>query len=114
MNNILLIGMTNRKDLIDEALLRPGRLEIHVEISLPDEHGRVEILNIHTKGMREKGYLEPDVSIPAIAAKTKNFSGAELEGLLRSATSFAMNRKVSFTDLSIKEGDFRISPGNLL
>ncbi|CAK9117374.1 unnamed protein product [Durusdinium trenchii] len=108
LNNILLIGMTNRKDLIDEALLRPGRLEIHVEISLPDEHGRVEILNIHTKGMREKGYLEPDVSIPAIAAKTKNFSGAELEGLLRSATSFAMNRKVSFTDLSIKEGDFRI------
>jgi ATP-dependent 26S proteasome regulatory subunit len=44
--------------LIDEALLRPGRLEIHVEISLPDEHGRVEILNIHTKSMRDKGYLE--------------------------------------------------------
>ena len=58
LNNILLIGMTNRKDLIDEALLRPGRLEIHVEISLPDEHGRVEILNIHTKSMRDKGYLE--------------------------------------------------------
>lgn len=44
--------------MIDEALLRPGRLEIHVEISLPDEHGRVEILNIHTKSMRDKGYLE--------------------------------------------------------
>ena len=58
LNNILLIGMTNRKDLIDEALLRPGRLEIHVEISLPDESGRVEILNIHTKSMREKNYLD--------------------------------------------------------
>merc|ERR1719499_946838 len=53
LNNILLIGMTNRKDLIDDALLRPGRLEVHVEISLPDEDGRVQILNIHSKGMRE-------------------------------------------------------------
>lgn len=108
LNNILLIGMTNRKDLIDEALLRPGRLEVHVEISLPDEHGRIEILNIHTKSMRDKGYLDQDVLIPEIAARSKNFSGAELEGLIRSATSYAMNRKVSFTDLSIKEGDFRV------
>merc|ERR1719450_595481 len=55
LNNILLIGMTNRLDMIDEALLRPGRLEVHVEISLPSEEGRVEILNIHTKRAREKG-----------------------------------------------------------
>mmetsp|Transcript_10699 Transcript_10699/g.33278 ORF Transcript_10699/g.33278 Transcript_10699/m.33278 type:complete len:734 (-) Transcript_10699:267-2468(-) len=100
LNNILLIGMTNRMDLIDEALLRPGRLEVHVEISLPDEHGRVEILNIHTKNMRAKGYLDSSVSIPALAAQTKNFSGAELEGLIRSATSFALNRKVNVQDLA--------------
>lgn len=94
LNNILLIGMTNRLDMLDEALLRPGRLEVHVEISLPNEAGRVEILNIHTKKMREKNYLAPDVSIPELAAKTKNISGAEIEGLVRSATSFAFNRKV--------------------
>merc|ERR1719433_375585 len=100
LNNILLIGMTNRKDLIDDALLRPGRLEVHVEISLPDEDGRQQILNIHTKSMRSAGYLDPSVSIEALAAKTKNFSGAELEGLIRSASSFALNRKVNVTDLA--------------
>lgn len=100
LNNLLVIGMTNRIDLIDEALLRPGRLEMHVEISLPDENGRVEILNIHTRHMREKGYLDKLVSIPALATQTKNFSGAELEGLIRCATSFALNRKVNITDIS--------------
>lgn len=104
LHNILLIGMTNRKDLIDEALLRPGRLEVHVEISLPDESGRQEILNIHTKGMRETNYLEPTVSIPALAGQTKNFSGAEIAGLIRSATSFALNRKVNIQDLG-KSGE---------
>lgn len=48
LNNILIIGMTNRLDMIDEALLRPGRLEIHMEIGLPDEKGRVQILNVHS------------------------------------------------------------------
>lgn len=48
LNNILVIGMTNRKDLIDEAILRPGRFEVHIEVSLPDESGRQEILKIHT------------------------------------------------------------------
>lgn len=52
LNNVLIIGMTNRKDLIDDALLRPGRLEVHVEIGLPDEAGRIQILNIHTGACR--------------------------------------------------------------
>jgi vesicle-fusing ATPase len=78
LNNILLIGMTNRKDMIDDALLRPGRLEVHVEISLPDEAGRVQILNIHTKSMREGNYLGKDVDLQVLASETKNFSGAEV------------------------------------
>ena len=53
LNNVLIIGMTNRKDLIDSALLRPGRLEVHVEIGLPSEEGRVQILKIHTNTMRQ-------------------------------------------------------------
>jgi vesicle-fusing ATPase len=61
LNNILIIGMTNRKDMMDEALLRPGRFEVHVEIGLPSEHGRLQILNIHTKKMRDNEFLGQDV-----------------------------------------------------
>ena len=94
LNNILLIGMTNRLDMIDDALLRPGRLEVHMEISLPDEYGRVQILKIHTAKMRASGNLGPDVDLQELAHRTKNFSGAEISGLVRSATSFAMSRHV--------------------
>ncbi|EKE39654.1 hypothetical protein ENUP19_0080G0104 [Entamoeba nuttalli] len=90
LNNILVIGMTNRMDMLDDALLRPGRLEVQIEIGLPDEHGRVQILNIHTKKMRENHMLDSNVSIEELAKQTKNFSGAELEGLVISASSFAM------------------------
>lgn len=94
LNNILVIGMTNRRDMIDEALMRPGRLEVQLEISLPDEHGRLQILNIHTARMRDFKKINPNVNLPELAAKTKNFSGAELEGLVRAAQSTAMNRLI--------------------
>ncbi|XP_046888162.1 vesicle-fusing ATPase-like [Hypomesus transpacificus] len=94
LNNILVIGMTNRPDLIDEALLRPGRLEVKMEIGLPDEKGRVQILNIHTAKMRQFNLLGSDVDVKELAVETKNFSGAELEGLVRAAQSSAMNRHI--------------------
>lgn len=98
LNNILVIGMTNRKDMIDEALLRPGRFEVQMEISLPDEHGRLQILDIHTSKLRENGKLDSDVSTKDLAKQTKNFSGAELAGLVRAATVTAMNRLVHASD----------------
>ena len=55
--NVLLIGMTNRRELLDEALLRPGRLEVQIEIPLPSREGRREILQIHTHALRKKGRL---------------------------------------------------------
>uniref|UniRef100_A0A669B3S5 Vesicle-fusing ATPase n=1 Tax=Oreochromis niloticus TaxID=8128 RepID=A0A669B3S5_ORENI len=94
LNNILVIGMTNRPDLIDEALLRPGRLEVKMEIGLPDETGRIQILHIHTARMRENKLLASDVDVKELAVETKNYSGAELEGLVRAAQSTAMNRHI--------------------
>ena len=102
LNNILMIGMTNRKDMIDDALLRPGRLELHVEIGLPDVKGRTQILNIHTKSMKESKRITPEAleNLGGIAEKAKNFSGAELEGLVKAATSYALTRCVDVNDLS--------------
>jgi vesicle-fusing ATPase len=94
LNNILIIGMTNRLDMIDEALTRPGRLEVHMEISLPDEHGRLQILTIHTSKMRNNGVMDRDVDLAELSQLTKNFSGAEIAGLVKSATSFAFSRHV--------------------
>lgn len=99
-NNVLIIGMTNRKDLIDSALLRPGRLEVHVEIGLPSEEGRVQILKIHTNTMRQNGYLADDVDLAKLSDLTKNFTGAELEGLVKSASSFALEREVDINNLT--------------
>lgn len=94
LNNILLIGMTNRKDMIDEALLRSGRLEVHMEISLPDEHGRTQILKIHTTKMKENNVMGSDVDLKELAHLTRNFSGAEISGLVKSASSFAFSRHI--------------------
>lgn len=63
-------------------------------LGLPDETGRVQILNIHTAKMRQAEMLASDVEIKELAFETKNYSGAELEGLVRAAQSTAMNRHI--------------------
>ncbi|ORM41001.1 Vesicular-fusion protein sec18 [Babesia sp. Xinjiang] len=100
LNNILLIGMTNRIDMIDEALLRPGRFEVHIEVGLPDKAGRCQILKIHTRVMRESKRLADDVDLDEICALTKNYSGAELEGMVKCAVSYAIQRHVDGSDIT--------------
>lgn len=123
LNNILIIGMTNRRDMIDEALLRPGRLEVQLEISLPDESGRHNILQIHTAKMREFDKLDRDVDLGELASLTKNFSGAEIEGLVRTAQSSAMNRPIKASNkvmldaeaaenLKVTRADFMLALNN--
>ena len=104
LNNVLLVGMTNRKDLIDEALLRPGRFEVQIEIQLPDLKGRNQIFSIHTKKQRESGILAADVDIEFLAEKAKNYTGAEIEGVVKAASSFALNRLIDYKDPSKPTG----------
>ncbi|KAI7733374.1 hypothetical protein M8C21_018626, partial [Ambrosia artemisiifolia] len=75
-------------------------LIVQVEISLPDENGRFQILQIHTNKMKENSFLAPDVNLQELAARTKNYSGAELEGVVKSAVSYALNRQLSLDDLT--------------
>lgn len=91
LNNILIIGMTNRKDMIDEAVIRPGRLEIHIEVGLPDERGREQIFEIHTRVMKTNDKLAADVDLKKLAAMTKNYTGAEIAAVCKNATSYVLN-----------------------
>ncbi|KAM0680422.1 transport between ER and Golgi ATPase protein [Glugoides intestinalis] len=109
LDNILVIGMTNRLDLIDDALLRPGRFEIHLEISLPDESARFEIFQIHTKQMSGNDYLDKKIDVPLLAKMSKNYTGAELAAVVRGASSFALERKVRS-----EEGDKLVADENIL
>jgi len=84
--NILVIAATNRPDLLDPALLRPGRFDRQVVVDLPDKSGRLQILKIHTKNKP----LGEDVNLEAIAENTFGFSGAHLESLCNEAAILAM------------------------
>jgi transitional endoplasmic reticulum ATPase len=84
--NLVVLAATNRRDALDPALLRPGRLEEHIEVPDPDADARREILAVHT---REKPIAD-DVSLVDLAAETEGFSGAELDALVRDASMRAI------------------------
>lgn len=94
IENVLLIGMTNRKDVLDEAIIRPGRLECHLEISLPDEAGRADILKIHLKDAIDAGRITKQAveGIPELACRTTNFTGAELASAVNLAVQNSLER----------------------
>jgi transitional endoplasmic reticulum ATPase len=88
LNNVVLIGATNRPNLIDPALLRPGRFDELVYVGTPDTAGRRRILAIHTKDMP----LAKDVDLESLAQRTERFTGADLEDLVRRAGLTALRR----------------------
>ena len=84
--NLVVLAATNRRDMIDDALLRPGRLEQHVEVPNPDGPAREAILSVHTRGKP----LAEDVSVPELAAELSGYSGAEIEAVVREASMLAI------------------------
>ena len=105
---IIIIAATNRPDVLDPALLRPGRFDRQITVSLPDAKGREEILEVHAKDK----ILASDVNLANIAKRTVGFSGADLENLLNEAALLAVRRnKDSITMAEIDEAHDRVIVG---
>jgi len=88
LSDVVFIAATNRPDLIDPALLRPGRIDKLIIVPAPNEDAREAILKVHTKNVK----LDKDVSIKILAQQTKGFSGADLEGLIREAALLVLSQ----------------------
>jgi transitional endoplasmic reticulum ATPase len=99
LKNVIVIGATNRPDMLDPALLRPGRFDRIVYVSVPDEEGRLQILKIHTKNMPidDKENLIKD-----IAKETDGYTGADIEGLCREAAMLALREDKDAKSVSKK------------
>ncbi len=91
LENVITLAATNRPDIVDSALLRPGRFDRHLHIPAPDEHTRLKILQVHTARMP----LHEDVTLASIANETIGFSGADLRALCREAGMVLIRSKDS-------------------
>ena len=108
LHNVLIIGATNRLDIVDEALLRPGRFDRIIEVPKPDTKGREHIFKIHTK----KKPLASDVDVSKIVELTSGFSGAEIAGVANRAAITALKRYVGGKSESVK--DIKINQQDIL
>jgi transitional endoplasmic reticulum ATPase len=108
LNNVLIIGATNRLDIVDEALLRPGRFDRIIKVPNPDEKGRQHIFEIHTKNKP----LDSDVKISEIVKLTDDFSGAEIAAVANRAAIAALKRYVGGKSENVKE--IKISQQDLI
>lgn len=105
---VIIIAATNRPDVLDKALLRPGRFDRQITVNYPDVKGREEILKVHSRGKP----LGPDVSLKTIAKSTAGFTGADLENLLNEAALLAArNNKKAITEQFIEEATIKVVMG---
>ena len=108
LHNVLIIGATNRLDIVDEALLRPGRFDRIIEVPNPDSKGREQIFRIHSK----KKPLGSDVNITKIIELTNGFSGAEMAAIVNRAAILALKRHVNTKSGNVK--DIKITQQDIL
>ena len=105
---IIIIAATNRADVLDPALLRPGRFDRQVTVNLPDKKGREEILEVHARNK----ILDKNITLSNLAKRTPGFSGADLENLLNEAALLAVRRNKEFITMSeIDEATDRVLMG---
>ena len=107
-DNIILIAATNRPDILDPALLRPGRFDRQIVVDRPDRRGRREILHVHSKGKP----LEPEIDLDVLAASTPGFTGADLSNVINEAALLAARRGVkAIGQDELEEGIMRVIAG---
>jgi cell division protease FtsH len=107
-DNIILIAATNRPDILDPALLRPGRFDRQIVVDRPDRLGRKKILEVHTRGKP----LAREIDVDALAGQTPGFTGADLSNLVNEAALLAArNGKREITQLELEEGIMRVIAG---
>lgn len=105
---VIMIAATNRPDILDPALMRPGRFDRQVTVGYPDVKGREEILRVHAKGKP----LAPDVELPVIAKTTAGFTGADLENLLNEAALLAARKDLrAITMPLIEDASIKVQVG---
>jgi len=105
---IIVMAATNRSDILDSALLRPGRFDRQILVSYPDVKGREEILKVHTRNKP----LAPDVSLKTIAQSTVGFTGADLENLVNEASLLAARKnKKAITKADMEEASIKVIAG---
>jgi cell division protease FtsH len=107
-DNIILIAATNRPDILDPALLRPGRFDRQIVVDRPDRNGRRKILEVHAKGKP----LAPEIDLDTLAAGTPGFTGADLANLVNEAALLAARRgKKTIGQEELEEGIMRVIAG---
>ncbi len=107
-DNIILIAATNRPDILDPALLRPGRFDRQIVVDRPDRGGRKKILDVHTRGKP----LAREIDVDALAGQTPGFTGADLANLVNEAALLAArNGKREITQVELEEGIMRVIAG---
>lgn len=106
--NIIVMAATNRRDILDPALLRPGRFDRQIYVDYPDMKGREEILKVHTRNKN----MGPDVDLKRIAGRTVGFTGADLENLVNEAALMAArNNRKAVTEADIEEATVKVVAG---
>ncbi len=107
-DGVIVIAATNRADILDRALLRPGRFDRQIYVGLPDVRGREQILKVHTKNKP----MGPDINLSTIAKSTPGFTGADLENLVNEAALLAARRnKKAITQAEIEEASIKVIAG---
>ena len=113
LEDVAIIAATNRPDILDAGLMRPGRFDRHIQVKEPDEEARISIFKVHTKGMP----LADDVDIKKLAKNTEGYVGADIEAVCREAAMLALRDDLEASEITykyFKDAIDKVKPGNKL